>query len=75
MLDGQSTSTLKSAFPDAKIIAADTLEFFGSEDDFFEILNFINQNKLSFSKIERSGESLDDLFWEVVNKGDHLSLY
>ena len=68
LIDTQTATTLKNAFADAELVAPDTLVFCGTEDKLFEIMDFLSKNKLGFTKIERAGVSLEDMFLEVVSK-------
>ena len=61
-------SSLLSAFPNAKREDGGALIFSGGDETMHKVLSFIAENKLSVSKIERSGLSLESLFVKVVKK-------
>ena len=59
---------LLKAFTDAKTEPDGSIVLEGGEDRIFEVLDFIGRNRIPFSRIEREGASLEDLFVEVVGK-------
>ncbi len=55
-------------FPSAKAEGKETLSFSGGEKEIHELLAFIAENKIPFTKIERSEPTLEALFMEVAAK-------
>ncbi|HEM3612602.1 TPA: ABC transporter ATP-binding protein [Streptococcus suis] len=59
---------LYNIFKDAKLIEKDTLVFSGEQSKMFEVITFMAEHKMMFSKIECAKPSLESLFMEVVLK-------
>ncbi len=55
-------------FPSVKAEEKETLSFSGGEDELHELLKFIAENKIPFTKIERAEPTLEALFMEVAAK-------
>lgn len=68
MTDHHAAVHLANAFCDARPTEQDTLVFSGGEMQMFAVLDFIQRNKLSIRRIERSEASLESLFMEVLKK-------
>lgn len=68
LASAEHAENLKNAFDNARLIEKDVVCFEGSQERLFEVMGFINENKIPISKIERREPSLESLFLEVVKK-------
>ena len=68
LASAEHAENLKNAFDNARLIEKDVVCFEGSQERLFEVMGFINENKLPISKIGKCEPSLESLFLEVVKK-------
>ena len=66
--DADDILRIQSAFQDAKLTDANTLTFFGGDDEQFALLAFLSQNRIPVLSASRTEASLESLFVEVVSK-------
>ena len=62
----ETAETLMKAFGNLKRTEQNTLVFHGDEDRFFEIMQYIAENRLPVQKMERIEPTLESLFLEVT---------
>ncbi len=65
--DEKDADTLSSAF-DNIVARGDVFVFAGGEEQMYEVLDFVRENKLSLHKIERFEPSLESIFMEVTGR-------
>lgn len=62
------TDTLTEAFSELQRTEENVLAFHGDENRFFDIMQYISENRISIQRIERIEPTLESLFLEVTNK-------
>ena len=68
LADASHVPALLARFPSAKVTGMETLSFLGGEGEMNELLAFIAENNIPFTKIERAEPTLESLFMEVAAK-------
>ncbi len=61
-----ATDTLIKAFSDLKRTEQNALVFHGDEDRFFDIMQYVSENRIPVQRIERIEPTLESLFLEVT---------
>ena len=64
--DGAALAQLKAAFPEARVLSADTLAFTGDEAKMHTVMALIAEKALPVRRVERTETSLEALFMEVT---------